>query len=199
VTRRVAALAAVVALAGGGCSSDSGDREARARDLPKLVLQARDLPLGFAKFEAGKQVMADVTGRRRTDPERFGRRGGWKARFRRTGSQSADGPQLLESRADVFESTRGAEKDFEAYRGDLQELAGAKGGLDGPALGAESFALTRAQGSGRSRIRLYIVVWREGNVTAAVIATGFEGRISLAQVAELADDQARRIERILGD
>jgi hypothetical protein len=193
VTRGLAALAAVVSVLAAGCGSDQA---AKARDLPRLVLQTRDLPAAFVRFDSGKQVSADATGDQRMDPARFGRTGGWKARYRLTGGGQADGPQIVESRADVFEEAGGAEKDFDAYRSDLSEQDA--GTLEAPALGEEAFALTRAQGSGRSRIRLYTIVWRDANVSASLSATGFDGRFTAGQVLPLARAQARRIEAVLG-
>jgi hypothetical protein len=197
VTREVAALAALIGVFAAGCSGN--DRGAKARDLPQLVLQASDLPAAFVRFDAGKQVNADATGAQRVDPERFGRLGGWKVRYRLSGTGQAGGPQIVESRADVFEGGGGAEQDLDAYRSDLTKLAGPTGGraLQAPALGDEAFALTRAQGSGRFRIRLYTIVWRDANVSAALSATGFDGRFTFGQAVALARAQARRVHAVL--
>ncbi len=198
MTRKVAALAALICVVAAGCSGN--DRGAKARDLPRLVLQSSDLPATFVRFDAGKQVNADASGDRRLDPERFGRLGGWKARYRLSGTGQAGGPQIVESRADVFEGSSGAEQDLDAYRSDLAELAGPTGGrkLQAPALGDEAFAITRAQGSGRFRIRLYTIVWRDANVSAALSATGFDGRFRFEQALALARAQARRVQAVLG-
>jgi hypothetical protein len=198
VTIRLAALAALAALIGVvavGCSGHKG-AEARPGDLPRIVLQAGDLPAGFVRFDAGKQVSADATGAGRADPGRFGRLGGWKARYRVTGTDESDGPQIVESRADVFKEGAGAKKDMDAYRSDLTELAGPTPPktLEAPGLGDEAFALTRAQG----RIRLYTIVWRDANVSAALSATGFQGRFPFGEALALARRQARRIDKVLG-
>jgi hypothetical protein len=196
VSRGLAALAALTALLVVGCSAD---QKATRGDQPRLVLQPRDLPGTFTQFDAGKQVQADATGPERADPERFGRFGGWKTRYRRAGAERVGGPLLVESRADVFEGD-GAERDVDAYRSDLQALAGPDGArtVDTPELGAETFALTRAQGSGRFRIRLFTIVWRQANVSASLSATGFDARFQLAQAVALARAQARRIDRVIG-
>ncbi|MEP6892666.1 MAG: hypothetical protein ABI927_02700 [Gaiellaceae bacterium] len=194
---RLAAFASLIPLLAAGCSDD---RAVEARDLRRLVLQPSDLPAAFLQFDAGKQVMADRTGERRADPQRFGRLGGWKARYRLTGTPVAGGPQIVESRADVFKDGGGAEKDLDAYRSDLTELAGQTRvqTLEAPALGDEAFALTRAQGSGRFRIRLYTIVWRDANVSAALSATGFDGRFAFGEALALARAQARRIAVVIG-
>jgi len=196
VTRRLAALAALTGLLAVGCGADQKVVKA---DLPRLVLQPRDLPTGFVQFDAGKQVQADATGRERADAQRFGRLGGWKTRYRRRGSERTPGPLIVESRADVFEG-KGAERDLDAYRSDLQALAGPDGAqsVESPSLGDETFALTRAQGTGLLRIRLYTVVWRRANVSASLTATGFDRRFRFAQAVALARAQARRIDSALG-
>jgi hypothetical protein len=192
VRQSLTALAALIAFVAAGCGDE---RIFEARDLRRLVLQASDLPAAFVQFDAGKQVMADRTGDRRADPQRFGRLGGWKARYRLTGTSEADGPQIVESRADVFKDGGGAEKDLDAYESDLTELAGQGGArtLEVSALGDEALALTRVQGSGRFRIRLYTIVWRDANVSAALSATGFDGRFAFGEALALAQAQARRI------
>jgi len=194
---RLAALAALMALVIAGCGDEQAVR-AKAEDLPKILLQPRDLPSGFIQFDAGRQVQADVTGRERADGQRFGRLGGWKTRYRRRGSERTRGPLLVESRVDVFDGD-GSARDFDAYRSDLEALAGPDGAesLDAPTLGDETFALTRAQGSDPFRIRLYTIVWREANVSASITATGFDGRFPFSRALALARAQARRIDEVL--
>jgi hypothetical protein len=192
-----AALAALLVVVA-GCGSEP---HARAGDLPRLVLQPRDLPAAFVRFAAGKQVTADVTGDSRADPARFGRQGGWIDRYRLPGGDRAEaGPQIVESRADVFEGGGGADSDLDAYRADLGELTRSTGSrtIEAPALGDEAFAVTRAQGTGRFRIRLYTFVWRRANVSAALSATGFDRRFTAEQALALARAQERRIEAVLG-
>jgi hypothetical protein len=192
VTRALAALAVAVLLLAIGCREESS---ISANDLPRLVLQPRDLARGFTQFDAGKQVQADSTGRERADAGRFGRLGGWKARYRRRGTADTVGPLVVESRTDLFKGNGGAERDLDAYRADLNALAGPGGAtaVRVPKIGEETFALTRAQGSGRFRIRLYTIVWRHANMSASVSATGFDGRFPLASAVALARAQEKRI------
>jgi hypothetical protein len=49
------------------------------------------------------------------------------------------------------------------------------------------------QGTETSGVRFYQVVWREDNVTASILANGFERRLSLEVVLELAQAQQRRL------
>ena len=193
MTRVLAALSAALALVAAGCGDE---QRVKTSELPRLVLQPSDLPSGFSQFDAGKQVQADTTGRERADAERFGRQGGWKARYRRRGGPSSVGPLVVESRADFFDADGGAAKDLKAYRIDVNALAGPGGAtaVRAPKIGDEAFALTRAQGSGRFRIRLYTIVWRHANVSASVSATGFDGRFPFWRAVALARAQERRID-----
>ena len=82
MTRLVASLtllAGVVALA--GCSG--GDERIEADSARRLVLQAEDVPREFERFDFGRTAQADLPAGARADPARFGREGGWKARYRR--------------------------------------------------------------------------------------------------------------------
>src|SRR4051794_39242643 len=102
-------LVTVVLLAacGGG-----GDDVVTPKQLPKLVLQPPDLPGAFTAFDVGRQVRLDQVAGPRADPSRFGREGGWKARYNRPGSPTTRGPLVVESRADVFKDAAGAAKDL---------------------------------------------------------------------------------------
>src|SRR5689334_17400820 len=92
-------LVAVLALAacGGGA-----DKPVKPSQLPKLVLQPHDLSGPFTAFDVGRQVRLDQVPGPRGNPARFGREGGWKARYNRPGSPTTRGPLVVESRADVF-------------------------------------------------------------------------------------------------
>lgn len=100
---------------------------------------------------------------------------------------------MIESKADLFESAGGAEEDFEAARAELDEGDVRWSPIDEPGLGDESFAATLLQGTETSGVRFYQVVWREDNVTASLLVNGFERRLSLEEVLELARDQQRRV------
>ena len=64
--------------------------------------------------------------------------------------------------------------------------------VEAPKLGDEAVALTTDQGTGRNRIRFFLVAWRDADVTASVEANGFAG-LALEDVVALAQKQARRI------
>ena len=78
--RALALLTAGLVLA--GCSAGGGGDEkatVEPNELPRAVLQPDDLSRVFLRFDEGRQGIADVQGRRRKSPGRFGRLGGWKA------------------------------------------------------------------------------------------------------------------------
>ena len=187
--RAVATLALLAALLAGCMGGDSSPIE--ADELKSMVLQRADMP-GFVQFDEGRQGTADQPPGARNDPTRFGREGGWKARYRRPGSATSAGPLVVESRADAFGDADGAADELAAHREALAE--GLRLTDDRPGLGDESFVATGTQGSGRFAVRFYLVGWRDQNATASVFANGFEGKVTLEQVVELARKQQGRIE-----
>lgn len=186
------ALALLVILVTTSCMSDSSSGTSRD-ELARFVLQQGDLPAVFELFDEGRQVRADLPMGARADPTRFGRVEGWKARYRRAGTPETSGPLVVESRVDLFESSAGANDELEAYKLD-QEQAQDTRLLDAPELGDEAFASTLTQPGASSRVRFYLVAWREGDVAASVSVNGFSGKLTLAQALDLARKQQRRIE-----
>jgi hypothetical protein len=185
--RRLIAAAAVALLLAGCGGSDAG--RVQASRLAQLVLAPGDLPAAFTQFDGGRQVRIDAVSGPRKQPERFGREGGWKARYNRPGAKATRGPLVVESRADVFKSADGAGDDLDAYRKQLEAEPGARL-VDPPELADEAVASTSLQVGG---IRHYTVAWRDRNVTASVAINGFEGRVGLADAVRLARAQERRI------
>lgn len=181
-----------------GCSLVGGDGGAsiEVSELEKLVLQPDDLPRSFVRFDEGRQITADLPAGSRADPARFGRRDGWKARYRRLGSSETTGPLVIESKADLFDSSAGAEDDFDAARDDADESEPEWQPIGEPGLGDESFAATLLEGTETSGVRFYQVVWREDNAIASLNANGFARGLTLEDVLELARAQERRIEDV---
>jgi hypothetical protein len=93
---------------------------------------------------------------------------------------------VIESRADLFESSEGATEELEAI-----EERGFQP-VDDPRLGDGARAWSSFPG-GAGTVRYYLVAWREDNVTALLLASGFEGKIALRDVLELARKQQRRM------
>lgn len=189
---RVLGLVAIVALLA-GCSLGGGNGGAtiEADELSELVLKPDDVPQAFSRFDEGRQIAIE----QRFDANRLERLGGWKARYRRSGSAASDGPLVVASLVDGFESEDGAKEALAALRSDL-------GGADlgwrsaaTPELGDEALALTADQGSGPSRVTFVVVAWRDANVVATVEANGFAGRLDVDDAVSLARKQATRIER----
>jgi hypothetical protein len=182
-----------------GCAfGGGGDVTIDLAELPRTVLQPGDLPVVFRRFDEGRQVLADNPGGRRSDRDRFGRRDGWKARYHRSGSQQTPGPLVVESRVDLFEASGGAEDDLQAAREDLADDALEWQPIDEPGLGDESFAATVVEPGLGEGVRHYRVYWRDDNVTAFINVNGFEGRVALEEVLELARKQQGRISTAAG-
>jgi hypothetical protein len=177
-----------------GCSLGGEETSIERNELDELVLQPGDLPSSFVRFDQGRQVAADAPVGRRADRSRFGRIDGWKARYRRPGTKATAGPIVIESRADLFDSASGAEDDLEAAREDLGSEGFGWKPIDEPGLGDESFAATFVQ-TGLASVRYYRVFWREDNATATLDVNGFEGKLALAEVLDLARKQQARIYR----
>jgi hypothetical protein len=158
-----------------------------------LVLQPGDLPSAFIRFDEGRQAQADQPVGSRGDLKRFGREDGWKARYRRSGSAKTAGPLVVESRADVFDSLEGADDDLEAQASDLRSGPMPWRSLEPPALADEAIAFTLVQSGAGPNVHFYLVAWREDNVTASVLASGFEGKFTLEQTLDLARKQQLRL------
>jgi hypothetical protein len=198
--RRTVPILAALLLA--GCSADDGGGgpKVAASKGQDLVLSSTDVGKPFTQFDEGEQRRTDMAPPR-DDPSRFHRQGGWKARFQRGGTVETRGPLVIESRADLFESTGDAGKDFDLYKQALDELAfGAAGETVEPApkLGEEAHAVTFRQGLPPTAVRHYAIGWRQGSVTGYVTVNGFDGRLTLADAVELARKQEKRIERAAG-
>ncbi|HET8651152.1 MAG TPA: hypothetical protein VFM13_01115 [Gaiellaceae bacterium] len=194
--RALALLTAALALA--GCSiggGDGGDATVEQDELAGAVLQPDDVPRVFLRFDEGRQGLGDVQGRRRSAPERFGRVGGWKARYRRAGSNRTEGPLVIASLVDAFDSQGGAEKEWQALEDDFGGGDVPWTAAEAPGLGDESLAWTLVQGAGAGRVAFFVVAWREDNAVASLEANGFAGKLELAEAVALARKQADRLAR----
>jgi hypothetical protein len=120
----------------------------------------------------------------RSDPRRFGRAGGWKARYR----GDAGGMLLIESRVDSFPDSEGATRDLDAHRSELGRAGDAE-------VGDEAFVTTTRQEAEPRAISFTTVAWRHGTVTASVLVQGYEDALDAEAVLALARTQDERIER----
>jgi hypothetical protein len=196
---RAASALALLLLAAAACSGGDDQQTIARSSGPELVLQRADLPAAFSQFDAGKLVRADFVAGPRENPERFGRLDGWKARYRRAGDAETGGALVVESRADLFEGSGGAEDDLDAYEEQFDaavaQLPGSAHALSPTNLGEEAVGFTLLQ-PGSPDIRHFTIAWREGNATASVSLSGFDGRLTLEQALALARAQQRRIRSV---
>ena len=168
-----------------GCG---GDDEAIPTDrLRELVLQPEDVADGLERFEEGRLTATDLPSGARRDPARFGRAGGWKARYRAAGGGDADGMLVIESRVDLFADSEGASRDLDALRSEVR-------GADAE-LGDEALVTTTSQEAEPRAISFTTVAWRRGTVTASVLVQGYADALESDAVLELARKQDARIER----
>lgn len=189
---RVFALALLLAVSA-GCAIGGDDQGSEAtferRDLRRLVLLPRDLPQGFTQFDWGLQIAADSPAGERADRQRFGRIDGWKARYKRVGGTAQTrGAHVIESRAELFESSSGADDELDAHRAEVEDTQQL---LDTEELGEESFASMSAMG-GEGTVVYYLFAWRVDNVTIALLVSGFAGRLTVSDALALARRQERR-------
>lgn len=187
----------VAAVVGSSCTGNGSDAGVVAEDaLAAIVLQPDDMP-GFSVFDEGPQAIADTPPGDRADPQRFDRRNGWKARYRRADAAVIDGALVVESRADLFDSSDGAQREFDAYALELENQSGELGGGelgDVEDLGDEAVVVALGSDAPPDALVTHTVLWRDRNVTASVVANGFAGRFPAADAIELARAQQRRIE-----
>jgi hypothetical protein len=166
-----------------------------ATQLRLLVLQPSDVTSDFVRFDVGPIGRFDVRPGARDDPSRFGRQGGWKSRYKRTGTATA-GPLLVISMVDVFGSDDSARDDLDAYAQEFDRLMRGRH-VTIRDLGDDAKGVTFTQGSGRYATRFFKLAWREGNATASVSVDGREGRLGLGEVTSLARKQDARLRRSL--
>jgi hypothetical protein len=196
--RLVLAFVALLVSSGAGCIAND-DAQVSKHELRDLVVQPDDLAADFTRFDFGELTSTDARAGPRFEESRFGREGGWKARYRRSASAKTSGPLVIESTVDLFGDDDGARQDLEAYEEEFEASVqeGEARVLNEPDVGEGAAAVTLARGSGRFSVRFYTVAWRQGPITASVSVNGFEGRITLEDALELARKQDRRIGRVL--
>ena len=186
--RRLASALLVLTALTAGCGGGDGPTIPESR-LPRLVLQPEDVPKGLTRFDEGPQAISEAPAGDRADPDRFGRRGGWKARYRRVGGGGRPGIVLVESRAELFGDADGAEQDLEVHQLDLEDAGGRV--LEDLRLGDESVVTVVEQEVLGGTVRYYTVAWRRANVEASAVVVG--RGISRGDAVALARKQDRRV------
>jgi hypothetical protein len=94
---------------------------------------------------------------------------------------------VIESRADLFESSGGAEDELDEI---ARERAAEPSDRD---LGEDAVVVSMTQAGFPRRLRTFVVSWRSANVVGTITANGFQGRIREADVLRLARRQQARI------
>ena len=185
-------VAFAVVLAGCDLTGDDGSSVQPAQ-LEGFVLQEEDLSDEFIRFDEGRQGITDTPGGSAADLNRFGRIAGWKARYRRPGTTQTEGPLVVASLVDLFESTDGAEDELAALRDRLEESELQWTPEAAPELGNEALAVTVTQGAGRTQAVFFLVGWRQGELVGSLEVNGFAGKLTLDDAISLAQKQAARM------
>lgn len=163
-----------------------------AEAVPQLVLHPSDLPRGFVRFDWGPIGRRETRPGLTEDPPGGDQRGGWKARYRRSGGESAPGPLVVTSFVVSFGSEDAAAADLGAYRAALRtEVAQGSGEvlmIDG--LGEEGTGSTFVQ-QALEPVRYFTIAWRRANVVASISVSGVD--LTLDDALALARKQDRRI------
>jgi hypothetical protein len=162
----------VLTLTACGFGGSQGTIDPAQRDA--LVLQPDDLPRGYRRSTVDSQPLL--------------------VRYRWTGDDEAVGVLIVDSGAEVFSSSSGAEDALSAAREELDAAEPKWQPIGEPGLGDESFAATVL-----THVRYYRVHWREANTSASLRIEGTEGELALEHVLELARKQERRISDAFGD
>jgi len=195
---RLLTLILLVAIAA-GCGGGGGDDERllAESDLPQLVLRPADLTKDWTQFDGGRQLSSDAPSGERADETRFDRQGGWKARYRRSGTPATQGPLVVVSLADLFAGASGAEQDFDAAVDALERDATSSQPVEDLDELGDDARLLATGSSGPEELATVTIVWREQNVVAVVTANGFSGRLAPDDAIELAQKQQKRLESAL--
>ena len=182
------ALVLGVAACGGGSSSTLS-----VGNLGKYVLQRGDLGQPFEAFSNGPQIRIDNQGTPRADPSRFGREGGWIARYKRAGTSKTVGPLVAVSRVDLFKDRGGASSDLAEYRRMFAAQPGVSPhAIAVPRIGDAAIGMTFSQ-TGLLPVRYFSVAWRYRNATASVTVEGWAGKIGASDAVALARKQQARL------
>lgn len=189
---RSALVVLALMLAGCAGSADSQPTISKSSGV-RLVLQPGDLDREWSVFDSGAQEGPDSPTGPRAKPTRFGRLGGWKARFRRPGTPQTRGALVIESRADLFAGESGARQELQALRSEVAEEYEPSPPLTGSDVGEGRVAGTLVQ-PGNRPIRYFFVAWRQENAVGSILVSGFDTKIDVGDALELASKQAARME-----
>lgn len=163
------------------------DNSARLLDqLETIALQPEDLAqLGpaFEPFDVGPTQILDVLPAPQSAPDRFGRIGGWKARYRQ-GPDVTTGILVIDSRIDLFPDAGAAASDLAAYAARYSTQAGpARATISTPSLGQGATMSTTVLVD-QTHVRTATIAWRQGSFTGQVVASAL-GDVDPAAAAQM--------------
>ncbi len=185
------ACALVLVACGGRAAKPLSDDQ-----LQSLVLQPSDLPSQLARFSFEREIRSEQDAVLGGDPTRFGRQGGWVARYRRRGNPRAQGPLTVVSTVEMFGRSASASRYLGAQE-EREKTSAPTAGLKKvsvPSIGAESHALASARAP-RGSVRYVVVTWRDGRFVGSVAASGYAELMSVLDVVALARSQEKRVEK----
>lgn len=163
------------------------DNSARLLDqLETIALQPEDLAqLGpaFEPFDVGPTQILDVLPAPQSAPDRFGRIGGWKARYRQ-GSDVTSGILVVDSRIDLFPDRNAAAADLAAYAARYTAQAGPVGATISNHSVGEGATMSTIVPADQTQVRMAMIAWRRGPFTAQVVTSGL-GNVDVAAAAEM--------------
>ena len=170
-------------------------------DAKAMVLKQSDLGAGFkaerAYYVSNARADKENTAVSLADYKRWGRLNGYEAHYLRA---ARSGILVVISRANVYKSAEGPRS---ALRVSFAEAAKPQGGVlfkevrGAGRVGSESRVYTATVMPGDEGAILIAVLWRSGNASASLFATGWTGTFDAAAVVKLARRQQRRIEAAL--
>jgi hypothetical protein len=163
--------------------------------LETIALQVGDLSgIGetFVEFDFGPTQLVDALPAPQGPTDRFGRLGGWKARYRQS-PEVTTGVLVVDSRVDVFPDAEAAVADLDAYSERYSDQAGEPGAaMSHPAVGdaATMLAIVPAD---ETHVRSAMLAWRSGPFTGQVVTSGLGDVDVSAAAVTLATAVAQRM------
>jgi hypothetical protein len=164
-------------------------------DLGAIALQSEDLAeLGgaFEAFDVGETSLIDSLPPPQSARDRFGRLGGWKARYRQS-PQITTGILVVDSRIDLFPDAGAAASDVNAYVQRYTAQASTAGvPTASPPIGDATITLAIVP-SDIAQVRSAMIAWRHGPFTGQVVVSGLGNVDPAAAVKMLAEAVDQRM------
>lgn len=198
--RRLSWSLAALAVA---ASITATNASARSIAPQQLVLRLTDLPAGFAldRKQTGPRSNAAVardTSSTLSQLKRWGRIGGYQATFTREPTLRGllAGSLEVQSLASVYRTARGAAASFVQSRTVCKKSPFTRLSI-GARLGHGAVYCSMQQRRSGQKITVYLLAWRRGSVTAAILLGGLAGVVDPTEAVTLAHKQDARIARAL--